>query len=135
MTYPPWDPSYYAAYLPPGFDLAEEARLREASRSDPFIIIDYRSRQGVWRAWWTDKVSLLGELDGTREEVIAWSRERCDDRVTPQRTPAWWRFHSRFVSRNRTIPLAQSLHAMPIIDIMSIWCFSTRHLPTHPRGS
>ena len=61
------------------FDLAKEARLREASRSDPFIIIDYRSRQGVWRAWWTDKISLLGEFEGTREEVIAWSRERSDN--------------------------------------------------------
>lgn len=72
MTHPPWDP----------FDLArgaKEARLREASRSEPFIIIDYRSLQGVWRAWWTDKISLLGSFEGTREQAIAWSRERSDN--------------------------------------------------------
>ncbi|HEY0167552.1 MAG TPA: hypothetical protein VGB75_10970 [Jatrophihabitans sp.] len=78
MTHPLGDP-YYPAYLPPGIDLAEEVRLREASRSDPFIIIDYRSHTDTWRAWWTDKISLLGELEGTREQVIAWARERCDD--------------------------------------------------------
>jgi hypothetical protein len=79
MARRPQDDRYYPAYLPPGIDRAEEMRLREASRSEPFIIIDYRSRTDTWKALWTDKISLLGEHEGTREEAIAWSRERSDD--------------------------------------------------------
>jgi hypothetical protein len=78
----PWSP--YPDYLPPGINLAKEAREREARRTAPFIVIGYWSRKGIWRAIWTDKASRLGRFEGTREEVIAWARERCDDiRITP----------------------------------------------------
>lgn len=72
MTHPPWDPFNLAQE-------AKEARLREEARSEPFIIIDYRSHKDVWLAWWTDKISLLGEFEGTREQAIAWARERSDN--------------------------------------------------------
>ncbi|HST48878.1 hypothetical protein [Jatrophihabitans sp.] len=68
-------------YLPPGYPYnpEREAREREAMRSDPFILIDYSSLFGVWRAAWTDKISLLGSCEGTREQCIAWARERSDN--------------------------------------------------------
>ena len=72
MSHPPWDPVDLARR-------AKEARLREEARSEPFIIIDYRSNTDTWHAWWTDKVSVLGKLEGTREQVIAWARERSDN--------------------------------------------------------
>ena len=72
MTHPPWDPFDLAAW-------AKAARLREEARSDPFIIIDYRSNTDTWSAWWTDSISLLGRFDGTREQAIAWARERSDN--------------------------------------------------------
>jgi hypothetical protein len=68
-------------YWPPGekYDPAEEARGREAKRSAPFILIDYRSAHQAWWAVWTDKISLLDDFEGTRAEAIAWARERSDD--------------------------------------------------------
>ncbi|MDQ1742912.1 MAG: hypothetical protein QOE23_1251 [Pseudonocardiales bacterium] len=68
-------------YLPPGytFNHAREVRDREGKRSDPFILISYRSLHDAWWAVWTDKISLLGDFEGTRAEAIAWARERCDN--------------------------------------------------------
>jgi len=65
-------------YLPPDFDVASDLAAREAYRSEPFIIIDCRPHQDIWRAFWTDKISLLGRFEGTREQAIAWARKRCD---------------------------------------------------------
>jgi hypothetical protein len=77
MQHSPWFPR--REYLSPGRDLAKEARELEARRTAPFVVIGYRNRKGTWVAIWTDKASRLGRFEGTREEVIAWARERCDD--------------------------------------------------------
>jgi len=53
--------------------------VRNARRTAPFVIIDCRSSNGPWTAIWGDKVDRYGKFKGTREEVIAWARERCDD--------------------------------------------------------
>lgn len=68
-------------YWPPGekYDPAEEARGREARRSKPFIVIDYRSIHQAWWAVLTDTISLLDDFEGTRAEAIAWARERSND--------------------------------------------------------
>jgi hypothetical protein len=82
MEHSSWFPR--PEYLPPGRDLAKEAREREARRRPPFIVIGYWSRKRTWRAIWTDNVANLGKFEGTREEVIAWARERCDNiRIDP----------------------------------------------------
>lgn len=57
----------------------DDDRDREARRTAPFVVIGYWSRKGIWTAIWTDRVDRLGRFEGTREEVIAWARERCDD--------------------------------------------------------
>jgi hypothetical protein len=73
----PWSP--YPDYLPPGIDLFKEDREREARRTTPHVTIDYRPHKRNWKAYWNDTISLLGKFEGTREECIAWARERCDD--------------------------------------------------------
>jgi hypothetical protein len=76
MTGPPYDPSDYRS----GND---DDRERGARRRDPFVVIGYSSRKAIWRAIWIDNEARLGRFQGTREEVIAWARERCDDiRIT-----------------------------------------------------
>ncbi len=73
----PFGPYYFGSR-------AEDPREREARRTAPFIIIGYWSRKGIWRAIWTDRVDPLGKFEGTRAEVIAWARERCDNiRIAP----------------------------------------------------
>ena len=64
---------------PYNFWSRENNPVRQARRSAPFVTIVYHPHRGAWKATWTDKVDLLGRLNGTREEVIAWARERCDD--------------------------------------------------------
>ena len=73
----PW--STYPNYLPPGINLAKEAREREARRTAPFVVIEYYPHRGAWKAICGDKVDRLGRFEGTREQCIAWARERCDD--------------------------------------------------------
>jgi|GEM_PF-2956718 len=71
MTPLPFGPYYFGP--------RDDDPVRQARRSAPFVIIVYHPHRGAWTAIWTDKVSRLGRLNGTREEVIAWARERCDD--------------------------------------------------------
>ncbi|HST48881.1 hypothetical protein [Jatrophihabitans sp.] len=71
MTRPPFGPY--------NFRSREDDPVRQARRTAPFVIIVYHPHRGAWKATWTDKVDILGRLNGTREEVIAWARERCDD--------------------------------------------------------
>jgi hypothetical protein len=75
MTYPPFDPS--------DFSRREDWREGEARRRAPFVVIGYSSRKGIWMAIWIDNEDRLGKFRGTRKEVLAWARERCDDiRIT-----------------------------------------------------
>jgi hypothetical protein len=43
----------------------------------PSVTIMYIADEGVWQAVWGDRHEL-GEFEGTREEAIAWARERCE---------------------------------------------------------
>ncbi len=61
------------------FRSRDDDPVRQARRSAPFVTIVYHPHKGGWKAIWTDKVDILGRFNGTREEVIAWARERCDD--------------------------------------------------------
>lgn len=73
MTPPPWDHD--------NFRSREDDLARKARRTAPFVVIEYHGDRdrGVWAAIWGDKVDRLGKFRGTREEAIAWARERCDD--------------------------------------------------------
>jgi hypothetical protein len=74
MTGPPWGDD--SDDLP--------SRADEPVRRAPFIAIGYWARKGIWRAIWIDNEDGLGKFQGTREEVIAWARARCDDiRIHP----------------------------------------------------
>jgi len=74
MTGPPWQDD--SDDLP--------SRGDGPARRAPFIVIGYSSRKEIWRAIWIDNEDRLGKFQGTRKEVIAWARERCDDiRIYP----------------------------------------------------
>lgn len=70
---------------PPWLDDPDEPSPRPAGRPRraPFIVIGYSARKGVWRAVWIDGDDGRGKFQGTRKEVIAWARERCEEiRIT-----------------------------------------------------
>jgi len=72
MTGPPWD----------GFDDPPSGADNPVRRA-PFVVIGYSSRKRIWRAIWIDNEDGRGKFQGTRKEVIAWARERCDNiRIT-----------------------------------------------------
>jgi hypothetical protein len=59
------------------------SRPADRARRAPFIVIGYSTRKGNWRAIWIDNEDGRGKFQGTRREVIAWARERCDNiRIT-----------------------------------------------------
>ncbi len=73
MTSPPWEGD--SDDLP--------ARGDGPARRAPFIVIGYSSRKQIWRAIWIDNEDGRGKFQGTRKEVIAWARQRCDNiRIT-----------------------------------------------------
>lgn len=66
---------------PDDFRSRADDPVRNARRTAPFVVINYQGDRdrGVWAAIWGDKVDRLGKFRGTRAEVIAWARERCED--------------------------------------------------------
>lgn len=54
------------------------------ARRGSYVAIGYSARKRIWRAIWIDNEDGRGKFQGTRKEVIAWARERCDDiRIGP----------------------------------------------------
>jgi hypothetical protein len=43
----------------------------------PSVTIMYIADEDVWQAVWGDR-QQLGEFEGTRDQAIAWARERCE---------------------------------------------------------
>jgi hypothetical protein len=49
----------------------------ELDDEGPSATIMYIADEDVWQAVWGDR-QQLGEREGTRQEAIAWARERCE---------------------------------------------------------
>ncbi|MDQ1742911.1 MAG: hypothetical protein QOE23_1250 [Pseudonocardiales bacterium] len=71
----------YADYMPPDEShwAVEPGHLGEDE--GPSIVIAYSRLKGSWVAVWGDR-KLIEEFRGTREQVIAWARERCETILT-----------------------------------------------------
>lgn len=61
----------------PGAGWAEEPDDIGAIDFSPTVTIMYFADEGIWQAVWGGR-EQLGEFAGTREEAVAWARERCD---------------------------------------------------------
>jgi len=67
-------------HLPPDYDEAADLAAAEQSEDlEHIVIIGYSPAADVWRAFLTDQRKLLDELTGTREQAIAWARQRAAD--------------------------------------------------------
>jgi hypothetical protein len=66
---------HYPNFMPPDPEWAQEPE--ELDDEGPSISIMYIADEDVWQAVWGDR-QQLGEFEGTREEAIAWARERCE---------------------------------------------------------
>ncbi|HEX8093617.1 hypothetical protein [Jatrophihabitans sp.] len=56
---------------------AEEPDDVDSIDFSPTVTIVYFADEDTWQAVWGGR-QQLGEFEGTREEAIAWARERCD---------------------------------------------------------
>lgn len=67
----------YPSFMPPESEWVDPPdHLDNPDDEGPSITIMYVDDEDVWEAVWGDK-KLLGEFAGTREQAIAWARERC----------------------------------------------------------
>lgn len=64
-------------YIHPETEWAEEPDDIDSIDFSPTVTIVYFADDDTWQAVWGGR-ELLGEFEGTREEAIAWARERCD---------------------------------------------------------
>jgi hypothetical protein len=66
-----------ADYLHPESGWAKEPDDLDSIDFSPTVTIMYFADDDTWQAVWGGR-QQLGEFEGTREEAIAWARERCD---------------------------------------------------------
>ncbi|HST47721.1 hypothetical protein [Jatrophihabitans sp.] len=66
-----------ADYLHPGSEWAKEPDDIDSIDFSPTVTIMYFADDDTWQAVWGGR-EQLGEFEGTREEAIAWARERCN---------------------------------------------------------
>lgn len=64
-------------YMHPESGWAEEPEDIDSIDFSPTVTIMYFADEDTWQAVWGGR-QQLGEFEGTREEAIAWARERCD---------------------------------------------------------
>jgi hypothetical protein len=66
----------YAHFGRPGHDPVGPVDIGDDEYLMIHILRQYDG-PGLWRAIWGQK-KVLGDFTGTREQAIAWARERCD---------------------------------------------------------